>query len=161
MVVTLLSCLGIILCLYSLYVEYQTHLVEESGGELEFVALCDIEKIGASCSSVFALPEGKLLSYLNIVPPNSTFDLPNGYLGLAYYLVCLIRAGLLPKNDRFWDSAQLFASFMSMASSIFLALRLTQLRELCIVCWTTHIINTTLFVKFYFQVLSLTKSKAD
>lgn len=161
MVVTLLSSIGIILCLYSLYVEHQTHLVEESDGELEFVALCDIESIGASCSTVFALPEGKLLSYFNIVAKDSSFDIPNGFLGLAYYCVCIIRATLLPKTNELWDKAQLLASLFSLASSIFLAIRLTQLRELCIVCWTTHVINASLFFTFLRRVLYFDKRKSD
>jgi len=49
MIVTILSIVGIILSLYSIYVERKVHMADEGLLEEEFVALCDIEQIGASC----------------------------------------------------------------------------------------------------------------
>uniref|UniRef100_A0A7S1BEW5 Uncharacterized protein n=1 Tax=Corethron hystrix TaxID=216773 RepID=A0A7S1BEW5_9STRA len=79
-----LCLLGFILSAYAVYVEHKTN---EAAHEAEndplnsfepFVALCDIESIGASCSSTFNLPQGKLLSYFGIVPSGHLLDVPNG-----------------------------------------------------------------------------------
>ena len=57
---------GLILSYYALYVERK---IEHKGNDdEEFTALCDIESIGASCSAVFQLPEGRMLSLFGIVP---------------------------------------------------------------------------------------------
>jgi len=39
----------------------------------------------------------------------------------------------------------IFASTMAMASSVFLAIKLVVLGELCVLCWSTHVINSRLF----------------
>ena len=81
-----------------------------------------------------------MLTYFKIVPPGSLFDVPNAALGLIYYHIVLLLSNTLP-------SKLIFAiSVGAMSASVFLAIRLVQLNELCILCWTTHIINTTLLV---------------
>lgn len=93
-------------------------------------------------SAVFAMPEGRMLTYFKIVPPGSWLDVPNAVLGLIYYHIVLLFSNILP-------SQLIFAiSVGAMSASVFLAVRLVQLNELCILCWTTHIINTTLLVYF-------------
>ena len=103
-------------------------------------------------SAVFALPEGKMLSYFNIVPEDSFFDVPNGVIGLVYYLFSVTRESLVAKENLFWNKVQIFASSLSMMSSIFLAIRLAQLKELCVVCLSSHVINTSLFVIFFSRI---------
>ena len=66
--------LGCVLSAYALYVE---HKVAHKSPDEEFTAFCDIETIGASCSNVFSLPEGRMLTYFRIVPEGSIFDVPN------------------------------------------------------------------------------------
>jgi uncharacterized membrane protein len=87
-------------------------------------------------SDVFSLPQGKLLSYFGIIPKGHVLDLPNAALGACFYLQQLFFGGF---------PALVAVSF---ATSVFLAYQLTfVLGDLCILCWTTHVINTTLFVK--------------
>lgn len=53
--VQILCTTGIALSLYALYVEHR----KTSSKSDDFTALCDIPAIGASCSKVLTLPEGK------------------------------------------------------------------------------------------------------
>lgn len=181
---TFAAIVGAILSAYAVYVEFKvasihahkaasaTAVVDdvpEGGGELpfvvkdedepEFVALCDIKSIGASCSNVFSLPEGRMLSYFGIVPEHSILDLPNAALGLIHYMYLLTLRPFLPQSITY------FMIVMAFASTVFLAYQLTfVLFELCILCWTTHVINTYNFYSYFFAksyTSTATKKKAE
>lgn len=94
-------------------------------------------------SSVFQLPEGRMLSYFGLVPDGSMLDVPNAALGLVYYSIWLTVMSSLPKALR------LLIASLAMASSIFLAIQLLILSELCILCWSTHVINARLWWDAY------------
>jgi uncharacterized membrane protein len=93
----------------------------------------------ASCSNVFQLPEGRMLSLFGIVPNGSALDVPNAALGVIYYTLWLL---VLPRLPR---AMTLVVSSSALASSVFLAIQLLILKELCILCWSTHVINTRLW----------------
>mmetsp|Transcript_19564 Transcript_19564/g.34401 ORF Transcript_19564/g.34401 Transcript_19564/m.34401 type:complete len:171 (+) Transcript_19564:36-548(+) len=139
---------GVILSMYALYVE---HKVAHKPPEEEFTALCDIEKIGASCSNVFQLPEGRMLTYFGIVPQGSILDVPNAALGVVYYTFWLTLMPFFPKPLTF------LVSSLAMASSVFLAIQLLILNELCVLCWSTHIINSRL----WWCAMSMMKGATD
>eukprot|EP00545_Synedropsis_sp_CCMP1620_P014690 CAMPEP_0119005640 /NCGR_PEP_ID=MMETSP1176-20130426/1845_1 /TAXON_ID=265551 /ORGANISM="Synedropsis recta cf, Strain CCMP1620" /LENGTH=131 /DNA_ID=CAMNT_0006957475 /DNA_START=11 /DNA_END=403 /DNA_ORIENTATION=- len=122
-----LAIAGIVLSFYALYVEHKVEHKDEL--EEEFKALCDIEAIGASCSAVFQLPQGHLMSYLGIVPEGHLLDVPNAALGALYYTYQLLGRGVFPHH------LTLFAALAAMSSSVFLAYHLTLIRELCLLCW--------------------------
>mmetsp|Transcript_11726 Transcript_11726/g.16250 ORF Transcript_11726/g.16250 Transcript_11726/m.16250 type:complete len:178 (-) Transcript_11726:123-656(-) len=144
----ILSFIGLVLSIYSVYVEHMVHVKNEMEDEEEFVALCDIEKIGASCSAVFTLPEGKMLSFFGIVPKDSPLDVPNAVLGSIFYsLILLLESTSL--SIQFLPFV-LLMNCAAMASSIFLAYKLTVLKELCLVCWTCHALNTTLLYHYFY-----------
>jgi uncharacterized membrane protein len=158
-----LSTIGIILSLYALYVEHKSsHPTYTDGIVDEFQALCDIEAIGASCSQVFSLPEGRMLSYFGIVPEGSALDVPNAALGLSYYSIIFLSESFFAKTD-FIKATTVCVNCAAMSSSIFLATKLIQLGELCILCWTTHLLNALLLV--YYSRLLMKKdagrAKAD
>lgn len=90
-------------------------------------------------SSVFQLPEGRMLSYFGIVPHDHVLDVPNAALGLIYYSIWLLVMPSLPKK------LTLLVSSLAMTSSVFLAIQLLILKELCLLCWSTHVINSRLF----------------
>jgi vitamin-K-epoxide reductase (warfarin-sensitive) len=155
--------LGWILSAYAVYVEYKVQ--HKADDEEDFVALCDIKALNASCSQVFALPVGRVLSYFGLVPEHSLFDLPNAALGMIHYTYMLLVAlpmGLLSVKASASTSSQpntvlaSLTSFMvasAMASTIFLAYQLTfVLFELCVLCWTTHVINSFVFYRHFFAV---------
>ena len=127
--------------------------------EPEFVALCDIKAIGASCSTVFSLPQGRMLSYFGIVPEHSVLDLPNAALGLMHYLYLLTLRPFMPIRFTY------FMIIMAFGSTVFLAYQLTfVLFELCILCWSTHVINTYNFYSYLFSgnnENSKTKKKSE
>ena len=72
-------------------------------------------------------------------------DIPNAALGVLYYsCILLYQLSILP---HFVSLDLIFGMCcMAMISSIFLALKLLALRELCLVCWTTHVLNASLLV---------------
>ena len=90
-------------------------------------------------STVFTLPVGRLLSYFNLVPHGHVLDVPNAVLGAAYYSYILLLSPFLPGVV---TRAAVCGAF---ASSLFLAYQLTfVIVELCVLCWSTHFINTIL-----------------
>ena len=116
-------------------------------------------------STVFSLPEGKMLSYFHILPQGHIFDIPNGILGMMYYLFtisyCITGGWQRKKLDDdatfLFNTINLGISSFALAASIFLGTRLYIIQELCIVCVTTHIINVTLWVR---AVLAFNVSKS-
>lgn len=149
--VTFLAAVGLVLSCYAVYVEHKHSIETES--DTPFKALCDIDQIGASCSAVFAMPQGKLLSYFNIVPHDHILDVPNAVLGILYYTLILINETIIHLPS----SLIKFASSSAMSSSIYLAIVLTSLKELCILCWTTHVINTLLLYTIFTRDTCKTK----
>lgn len=148
-----LTIIGAVLSTYALYVEHKMSHPSSSdnGQEEEFVALCDIEAIGASCSHVFTLPEGRLLSYLSIIPHDHALDVPNAALGLTYYTTLFLLDRLFAPNESL-TKLTVALNVSAMSSSVFLACKLLELGELCILCWTTHLINLLLLV-YYVRIL--------
>ena len=72
-------------------------------------------------------------------------DLPNAALGILYYSWILL---FIDMPIALLQRLHPVISSLAMASSVFLAYQLTfVLRELCVLCWTTHVINTLLFYK--------------
>jgi uncharacterized membrane protein len=94
-------------------------------------------------SAVFAMPVGKMLSYFGLVPSGSILDVPNAALGILFYSWQL----LLGSKRELTDLTHLI-TVGAMASSVFLAYQLTfVIVELCLLCWTTHVVNSILTYK--------------
>lgn len=92
-----------------------------------------------SCSQVFQLPQGHMLSYLGLVPESSILDVPNAVLGSIYYSYMLLFSSTFPREITY------FMTLVAFSSSVFLAYQLTfVVKELCVLCWATHVINTSL-----------------
>ena len=130
---------------YAVYVELKVHNIEEASKEREdgfmeeYSSLCDIKSIGASCSQVFQLPQGRMLTYFGLVPEGSVLDVPNAVLGSIYYFYMLTLSSYLPRELTY------FMTLAAFSSSVFLAYQLTfVVKELCLLCWSTHVINSTL-----------------
>jgi len=137
---TRMAFLGLLVSLYAVHVEYKLKTNDE-----EFTALCDIQQIGASCSAVFALPEGHLLSYFGLVERHSHWDIPNALIGCFYYIYMLALSGMFPLL------LTKTAASMAFLTTIFLAYQLTfTVQELCLVCWTTHVLNALLWYNTMF-----------
>jgi uncharacterized membrane protein len=106
-------------------------------------------------SAVFAMPVGKMLSYFGLVPHGHMLDVPNAALGILYYTWQILFSftdaasmkALTPLP--FTDLTHLF-TLAAFGSSVFLAYQLTfVIVELCVLCWTTHVINSVLVYNMF------------
>lgn len=105
-----------------------------------------------------------MLSFFGLVPHGSILDIANGYLGIAFYALSLTRyltgiprGGLL--SHLFHPTVNLIITTLAFSSSIFLARKLYMIKEICVVCITTHIINTTIFYRSVQEAYSLSEGK--
>ena len=76
----------------------------------------------------------QFLSHLLLID-SPIFPLP----GFVYYFFWLFLSKSFP------SAVTILASSLAMTSSVFLAIRLLILGELCVLCWSTHVINARLF----------------
>lgn len=126
--------------LYALHVEHEAARMSELG--MEYVALCDISSIGASCTAVFTSKWGRLMSTLGLVPKDGALDLPNAAYGAMYYGLAMFYP-LLP----FGRSLLLFGTIVSFVTTCILAYALAViLGDVCVVCISTYFINTALLI---------------
>lgn len=96
-----------------------------------------------------------MLSYFGIIPEGHMLDVPNALLGSIYYTYMLILSPKLPHILTY------IMAFMALSSSIFLAFQLTfVVQELCILCWSTHVINAFLGWSLASNSSSVTTTKA-
>lgn len=114
-----------------------------------------------SHSAVFSLPEAKILSYFGLVPSGHILDIPNGILGMIYYTYILMRYISIAMSPMLFRPLLNFViSALAMASSLFLGRKLLILKEICVVCLTTHAINTTLFYRSIREISRAGKVKS-
>lgn len=146
----LFALLGCVVASYALYIEF-THVSEADAKALNIAAptyFCDslfsIPGVKVGCSHALTGPYGRVLRLWGIAPPGSPLDVPNSALGLAYYLLAL-----LPWHAHGALAADAFmlASAASLAFSVYLAYVLRfVLKELCVICVSSYIINMVIFV---------------
>lgn len=121
--------------------------------------------IATKRSAVFSLPEGKMLSFFGIVPEGHALDIPNGILGMLFYSYTFVRCFVDTRQKRgglsvlFVPALNLVISSLAIASSAFLARKLFIIKELCVVCVSTHVINTTLWIRALKEGLGGPKKK--
>lgn len=114
-------------------------------------------------SAVFSLPEGKMLSFFGIVPSGHFLDIPNGILGMIFYLYVLLRHITTPPlapgplSGLFLPQSNVIMCSLAFASSLFLGRKLYLIKEICVLCLTTHILNTTLFYRAAKEFFSTSK----
>eukprot|EP00047_Mylnosiga_fluctuans_P019368 m.81941 g.81941 ORF g.81941 m.81941 type:complete len:160 (-) comp8094_c1_seq1:550-1029(-) len=137
----LLCLVGVLVCVYSIYVEHKA--VEEPG----FKAACDIDD-HISCSRVFTSEYGRGLGLVHqTLGKESILHLPNSVFGLAFYAISFV---LSLVRRPVTDELMLAASVISMVTSAYLAYVLAViLKDICIVCISTYFINGALLVLNY------------
>ena len=96
-----------------------------------------------------------IISIFSQVPKGSALDIPNGILGMLFYTYVLLRCNIMKSSSLFLLDRRINAVICSLAlaSSIFLARKLYMIKEICIVCLSTHLINTTIFLRAMREVL--------
>lgn len=101
-----------------------------------------------------------MLSFFGLVPRGSALDIPNGVLGVLFYIYVFIRCNVRDSKLILLDSrVNAVICTLAMASSLFLARKLYMIKEICVVCLTTHLINTTLFCRVVLEVTRRRKDK--
>ncbi len=130
--------LGILLSLYAVYVEHKSH------ADHSYEALCDINAT-FSCSKVFSSEYGRLLSYWGLVEANSPLDRPNAEYGAILYTTMFLFMKVI--RFSFSDDLLLLMSVFSLLSSVYLGYILYfVLKDACIVCISTYIVNICMFI---------------
>ncbi|XP_055371212.1 vitamin K epoxide reductase complex subunit 1-like protein 1 [Condylostylus longicornis] len=127
------SLIGFSLSFYAAYVESK---VEENH---DYKAMCDISS-KISCTKVFSSSYAKGFGVLGkVFGENSLLNLPNGYLGIAFYGFFMV-SGFL--NNVTVIRIQYLLSILSVLLSFYLAYLLYfVLENLCILCVSTYIVN--------------------
>ena len=101
-----------------------------------------------------------MLSFFGLVPKDSALDIPNGVLGMLFYIYVFIRCNLKKSKVILLDRrVNAVICSLALASSIFLARKLYIIKEICVVCLTTHVINTTVFCRAVLEVMKKGKEK--
>lgn len=151
-----LALIGVILSVYSLYVEFQ------AAHDRSYKALCDINE-HVSCSKVFLSKYGRGFGLVEkIFGPDSVLNLPNPIFGIVFYgsvmVLCLFRFSLKVSG---------LLTLMSAAScimSIYLAYILYFMKDICVVCVSTYVVNfLLLFLNFqrYNEISNVQKLKEE
>ncbi|XP_053909021.1 vitamin K epoxide reductase complex subunit 1 [Cuculus canorus] len=127
---------GAALSLYALHVEH------EVSRDPSYRAACDLAP-AVSCTRVFASRWGRGLGLVEaLLGRDSAANVPNGALGLLYYLLQGVM-GAVP--GRVAASALLWTSLAAALASLWLASVLAfGLRDLCLVCLSTYVLNALL-----------------
>ena len=109
-----------------------------------------------------------MLSFFGLVPKGHTLDIPNGILGMLFYFFTIIRFFVNRYSQQslggifiilFDNSISLVISSLALASSVSLGRKLYIIREFCVVCISTHIINTTVWIRTIMEKFDSRRSK--
>jgi len=128
---------GVVVSAYSVYVEGQKREDEN------YEAVCDITS-WSSCTSAFEHPVGTGFGFVcQITGDDHILCQKNSVYGVFFYgaMVALI----LIRNT-FTAEILLFMSLASIIISTYLTIILFQIRNFCIVCAATHVINIILLI---------------
>ncbi len=133
-----LVCLGLVLSVYVIYVEYMTHHADN------YKALCDISET-VSCSKAFMSEYAKFFSYVGLVRENSVLDVSNATYGMLFYIIYALVS--ISGSSYTRKMVLLILSVLSMALSAALSYILAVImRDKCVVCFLTYACNFGLFV---------------
>ncbi|XP_064593742.1 vitamin K epoxide reductase complex subunit 1-like [Zonotrichia leucophrys gambelii] len=127
---------GAALSVYALHVEHQ------AAKDPSYRAACDLGP-SVSCTRVFSSRWGRGLGLLeHLVGRDSALNVPNGAIGLLFYL---LQGMLALHHGRVTALALVVTSLVSALASLWLgAVLLFGLRDLCLVCVSTYGVNLAL-----------------
>lgn len=130
---------GILLSVYSLYVEHQTSI------KADYEALCDISET-VSCTDVFSSEQGRIWSHLGLIDKGSILDQPNAVYGVIFYILYYLIYHFGRKASAL-RSVILVMATGSMVLSAYLSFVLAKVLHIqCIVCFSIYICNFLLFI---------------
>jgi len=145
--ITLLGISGILASIYAIYVEWSA---KGNAKGKKYVALCDIND-NMSCSRVLTSDYARLAKMFLGLEDGSPFNWPNTYYGLLFYVAVTLYPMYPFTLIPFREYLFLGASVGSILASCVLAWILYfRLKDLCLVCATTYVINIgILYFAFY------------
>ena len=128
-----LGLFGLFLSVYSLFVEMQAH------ADKNYKAMCDISE-RVSCTKVFLSDFGHGFGLVApILGKDSPLNLPNPVFGVVFYsLVVLIS---LVKQSKGGLKLLTLLAATSCVMSLYLASILYKMRDTCLVCISTYMVN--------------------
>ncbi|XP_072889513.1 vitamin K epoxide reductase complex subunit 1-like protein 1 isoform X1 [Hemitrygon akajei] len=139
--------LGLVLSVYAYHVETSKER------DAAYRAMCDLSE-SISCSKVFTSRWGRGFGLLGtFLGQDSILNQPNSVYGLLFYLLQLL---LSLTGSAVAAVVLLLTSLVSLAGSLYLAYILVfVLRDLCLVCVTTYVLNLLLFALNYRRLIRL------
>ncbi|XP_047991622.1 vitamin K epoxide reductase complex subunit 1-like protein 1 isoform X2 [Leguminivora glycinivorella] len=140
-----ISLVGILISTYALYVEMSAE------ADPEYKAYCDLSE-SSSCSKVLTSDFSK---GFGLVPKGSMLEIPNCIYGIVFYCLMIL---MTTYDDIVVVQAQLITSLLSVATCVYLAyLLLCVLKDFCLVCVSTYIVNGSLVYLVYRKLKYLLK----
>lgn len=141
---------GILLSLYA------CHLEREKGRDLHYQALCDVSE-RVRCSAAIASRWGRGFGLLgSIFGKDSAINQPNSVFGLVFYILQML---LGMTASAVAALILMTSSIVSVIGSLYLAYILYfVLKEFCIICVTTYLLNFILFIINYKRLVYLNEA---
>jgi vitamin-K-epoxide reductase (warfarin-sensitive) len=135
--IALLGVLGVLATLYAISVEKNNDAKQK--------ALCDINE-HMSCSRVLKSPYARMVGMIFGLNKNHPLNVPNTYYGLLFYVAIILYSFYPFTLIPFREVMLLFAASGSILASFGLACILYfKLKDFCVVCVTTYVINGLIF----------------
>jgi Predicted membrane protein len=129
--------LGLFLSIYSIHVEVSAH------ADKSYKAMCDISKT-VSCTKVFLSKHGKGFGLVApVLGEESILNLPNPVFGVVFYSLVIV-ISLFGNGKRGLQILTLLSA-LSCLMSMYLASILYQMKDICVVCFSTYLVNCVLF----------------
>jgi len=120
----------------------------------DYEAMCDISS-GMSCTRVLTSEYGHLFSYIGLFPKESVLDQSNAFYGLLFYVIMAFFGAMRARSEAL-QKLNLVLAFVGIGLSAVLAYILKfVLADLCIVCVSTYVCNTAIFLDSYSEYSSL------
>ncbi|KAL2720639.1 vitamin K epoxide reductase complex subunit 1-like [Vespula squamosa] len=143
----------ILMCIIGTVLSYYAYIVETTKENDEsYEALCDINE-HISCSRVLTSEYGK---GFGLIPNNSILYFPNSLYGLGFYLLI---TGLSILNDHSSVFTIIFLGILSNIASIYLAYILYLLKDICIICISSYIVNALILILAFKKLRLLSEIK--
>ncbi|XP_062514292.1 vitamin K epoxide reductase complex subunit 1-like protein 1 [Corticium candelabrum] len=128
---------GLCLSAYALYIEIEKHR------DASYRPLCDISE-GVSCTKAFLSEYGRGFGIIgSLLGKDSMLNQPNAAFGMIFYCI-FIFIGLT--RSAFLETVGLVLAIGSCIVSVYLSYVLYLLKDVCIVCMATYIMNFLLML---------------
>lgn len=149
-----LSCVvGVFVSLYAMHVEHMNSI------DTDYVASCDLSAT-MSCSKVLSSEYGHLFSHIGLLPKDSVLDQSNAFYGLIFYCIVGLLAVQASRSTAMVRLNTVLAVTGVVFSLVLAYILKFVLEDFCVVCVTTYVCNTVIFVDSMIEYASSAKATA-